>query len=553
MKIKENLVSCKSAKDFTDFCKRLTPTFGTFGGRRFSISDKSDTLCLNDLIKHLDLLQVKYSQEPALYLEDLDQRAEGLLKREKSLLFRIVTYIKRFFSNLVYNRQTVIKKLKAVAERRINILQERIQTAFKRAQEVYKETAFSTYFGEQKLRDNLKKLVDMKDKEGLEAALVYRKIKRGLTKLLKKIERLEVGPDAEKQRNESLEKRAARIQKAIADDPINSNNSHLPALYKAFEDCRSVKLEDLIASGKEWTSFSINIGWTAYQITLYSDGKSFIHLPINLGEGSIKMVDIAINYESNSLVVDLYPLIVTSMKVEKRLKNETAIIDHLNKGSNTVGIKKKRFGPSGVRWFAPYYNCGNLYDFSRSTTFDELDNQSLKNLYLDMARGISQVHEKEIIHRDVKEDNILIERLPALSGNKMLYRAALTDFDFARKNSEAPIDRFGTPFYFAPEILRYKWTEDYSRDWYGFGMVIAFTCKLDLPEFSCNLDEYSRLHHTKTLKVENDEENIPPSLVKNLTCLDPAQRNPYHTTVEQINAIDWCDTQWKWNAKLVHV
>jgi len=376
LELKDRLVGCGNVKEFADFCKQLTPALGKLGGRRFYIHDAPGTVCLNDLVKRLDTLQPKHLQ-PTLDLESLDQRAEDLLKTEKNYPLMWVTTIKRFFSNLIYKRAAVLEKLKAeVAERKVDSLRQKIETAFKRAQEAYKESSFGTYFGEQKIRDHLEKLVVMPDKKGLEAALLYRKNKRALTKLLRKVERLEVGSDAEERRNKALEKRALRIQKVLNEkSPVKHQN--LPALYTAFEECREQELNKLIQSGADWAPLKLAINGNSYDITLYPDGKSYIHLPTKLGAGGVKTVYLAISYESNSLAVQMVPVNSfhdTVLEQYGRLNNELEIVASMQHSSNIVIIKKKRIADGQIGWFSPYYNCGDFIDFQESPIFEKFDN-----------------------------------------------------------------------------------------------------------------------------------------------------------------------------------
>jgi serine/threonine-protein kinase len=64
----------------------------------------------------------------------------------------------------------------------------------------------------------------------------------------------------------------------------------------------------------------------------------------------------------------------------------------------------------------------------------------------ELALGLAAVHHAGIVHRDVKPDNVLIERVTG--------RAVLADFGLARKLDATPGARTlvsGTPFFMAPE------------------------------------------------------------------------------------------------------
>jgi len=84
----------------------------------------------------------------------------------------------------------------------------------------------------------------------------------------------------------------------------------------------------------------------------------------------------------------------------------------------------------------------------------------------DCLKGLQHVHSKEILHRDIKPDNIFL----ADDGT-----AKIGDFGVARRMSEQSHaeTRVGTPLYIAPEVLKDPLGEGYSYpvDVYSMGLV----------------------------------------------------------------------------------
>lgn len=75
-----------------------------------------------------------------------------------------------------------------------------------------------------------------------------------------------------------------------------------------------------------------------------------------------------------------------------------------------------------------------------------------------VARAVGHAHDKGIIHRDVKPQNILMEELPSPDVNGLRWRVVLTDFGLAQVDTQHSITRtgavIGTTYYMAPEQIK---------------------------------------------------------------------------------------------------
>ena len=70
----------------------------------------------------------------------------------------------------------------------------------------------------------------------------------------------------------------------------------------------------------------------------------------------------------------------------------------------------------------------------------------------DAASALCYLHEKQLLHRDIKPDNVLIDND---------WRPVLSDYGFARKReTSAAMTICGTEEYMAPEMI---WGEDYDE------------------------------------------------------------------------------------------
>ena len=106
---------------------------------------------------------------------------------------------------------------------------------------------------------------------------------------------------------------------------------------------------------------------------------------------------------------------------------------------------------------------GSIYSFLK-TRPQELTPTDRTVIAIDVARGMEYIHERNIIHRDLKSLNILLD------DNK---RARICDFGLVRLKSYAPMTGLiGTPQWMAPEILMCSTSYNVKADVYSYGIVL---------------------------------------------------------------------------------
>ncbi|XP_010551896.1 PREDICTED: serine/threonine-protein kinase HT1 [Tarenaya hassleriana] len=100
-------------------------------------------------------------------------------------------------------------------------------------------------------------------------------------------------------------------------------------------------------------------------------------------------------------------------------------------------------------------------------------------LALDLARGLSYLHSKKIVHRDVKTENMLLDKTRTVK---------IADFGVARREASDPNEmtgETGTLGYMAPEVLN---GNPYNRkcDVYSFGICLweIYCCDMPYPDLS---------------------------------------------------------------------
>ncbi|KAK6249475.1 hypothetical protein SCA6_003480 [Theobroma cacao] len=154
-------------------------------------------------------------------------------------------------------------------------------------------------------------------------------------------------------------------------------------------------------------------------------------------------------------------------------------------------------------------------------------------LALDLARGLSYLHSQKIVHRDVKTENMLLDKTRTVK---------IADFGVARVEASNPNDmtgETGTLGYMAPEVLN---GNPYNRkcDVYSFGICLweIYCCDMPYPDLS-----FSEV--TSAVVRQNLRPEMPrccPSSLANVMkrCWDanPDKRPEMDEVVSMLEAID---------------
>ncbi|XP_071710441.1 serine/threonine-protein kinase 54-like [Rutidosis leptorrhynchoides] len=126
-----------------------------------------------------------------------------------------------------------------------------------------------------------------------------------------------------------------------------------------------------------------------------------------------------------------------------------------------------------------YLPGGALKSFLIKNRRKKLAFKVVMQLALDLARGLNYLHTKKIVHRDVKTENMLLDKTRTLK---------IADFGVARIEASNPNDmtgETGTLGYMAPEVLN---GSAYNRkcDVYSFGICLweIYCCDMPYPDLS---------------------------------------------------------------------
>jgi serine/threonine-protein kinase len=157
-------------------------------------------------------------------------------------------------------------------------------------------------------------------------------------------------------------------------------------------------------------------------------------------------------------------------------------------------------------------------------------------LYLrDVASALAHAHKRGIIHRDIKAENILIERATD--------RALVTDFGIARLAEAAPLTAtgqlLGTVYYVSPEQIAGE-AIDARSDLYSLGVVGYFALTGQFPFDGELASAVLVAHVTKSPPpVASINPNIPPALAAIVDrCLSKRAADRFANADELLMAIE---------------
>ena len=144
----------------------------------------------------------------------------------------------------------------------------------------------------------------------------------------------------------------------------------------------------------------------------------------------------------------------------KAFKNECEIQMQMEH-ENIVQAREMQENPSQLILITEFIDGGNLATLMEAHP-QGLGEEKIKALAIDLFCALHYLHRNRVLHRDLKPQNVLIEKTTG--------KAKLADFGFARNLGQASLvvtSIKGTPLYMAPELIEEK-PYDFKADlWSG--------------------------------------------------------------------------------------
>lgn len=168
------------------------------------------------------------------------------------------------------------------------------------------------------------------------------------------------------------------------------------------------------------------------------------------GVNLINKRNVAIKKIKSNLISKMQKYIEREIKVMKKLKHK-----------NILELYEVIYKNNNIYLVLEYCQYGDLSVFLKKNRLNE---KEVKFFLYQIVSGLKYLHSHNIFHRDLKPQNILVDKD---------YNLKITDFTFAKENMENNLSQTmcGSPLYMAPEILNYQ---EYNNktDLWSIGIIM---------------------------------------------------------------------------------
>eukprot|EP01127_Copromyxa_protea_P005796 TRINITY_DN15652_c0_g1_i1.p1 TRINITY_DN15652_c0_g1~~TRINITY_DN15652_c0_g1_i1.p1 ORF type:complete len:477 (-),score=75.13 TRINITY_DN15652_c0_g1_i1:56-1486(-) len=185
-----------------------------------------------------------------------------------------------------------------------------------------------------------------------------------------------------------------------------------------------------------------------------------------VGKGMYGIVHRALNSTNNHVVaikeIDLQ--MIETGKLDGVMKEAQLLskLDH----ANIVRIYDSLRDQNKIYFVLEYIDCGSLAKLLR--TIGTFPVSIIAHLLRQTLEGLAYLHEKNVIHRDIKSDNLLICSEGIVK---------LADFGTAKEDVGKTLTVIGTPYWMAPEIIEVSGARPTSDIWsLGCTIIEMLTC-----------------------------------------------------------------------------
>ncbi|UJR23652.1 hypothetical protein I4U23_026636 [Adineta vaga] len=212
-------------------------------------------------------------------------------------------------------------------------------------------------------------------------------------------------------------------------------------------------------------------------------------------------------------------------KSQNLLEKEIKILKELTKlkHENLVALFDCKESPNNVYLVMEFCNGGDLAEYLQ--TRQTLSEDTIAIFFRQIAAAIRACHEQNVVHRDLKPQNILLSHPDKSNQRVQDIILKIADFGFARFLSDGVMagTLCGSPMYMAPEVIR-SLQYDSKADLWSIG-TIMYQCLTGRAPFQAQNPNALKLFYERNVNLVPA---IPPTTSYELTDLITRilKRNP---------------------------
>ena len=244
----------------------------------------------------------------------------------------------------------------------------------------------------------------------------------------------------------------------------------------------------------------------------------FYDLKRLLGEGSYAKVHLGVSVLcSKKVAIKLYDKAkIKSKSSSERIFTEIDILRRMNH-RNIVNLIEIFQNKKYIFIVLEYANGGDLLNYLKNQgRFKEAEFRKILQQIID---GLEYIHEHQILHRDIKLDNILLTQSGLVK---------ICDFGISRKMNRKDLifEHIGTPAYIAPEIIKEEGYSGFTADIWSLGVTIYMALTGNVPFKGSTIEQLHKSILEKEIvfpertKLSNEMKRA----IRGMLIKDPAER-----------------------------
>ena len=204
-----------------------------------------------------------------------------------------------------------------------------------------------------------------------------------------------------------------------------------------------------------------------------------------LGKGAFGKVNLALHIASGKLVAikSFNKKKLLSEHSKQKIKTEIDVLKKL-KNSNYFTKIYDAFQTETHILIVMEFICADLLGFIRKR--EKLSEKISKIIFIQIIQGLKYMHKFNIVHRDIKLDNLLLDLSNTIK---------ICDFGVSKvlkSPDEIMYDQCGTPAYIAPEVFGNSGYKGFSCDIWSLGVTLYYMLKGEQPFKGKNLEELKK-------------------------------------------------------------